>query len=398
MNGKDVYNIAVRLNSLTVFRKLLEKAPLSQLLALLESGGDMLGKAGLYADLVYSLSGDGFDFSKALCRAVFEDENEYVKREASGRPVPDAMKRNAEKDLGLLSYLCKEAQNICKAAVADGYDAPEFCSESVDLVKEYEKRVKNVRKCGYGLFSSASMFRVDGGRIVPVGSADSVTEDRLFGYEDERKQLCGNIEALLDGIPASNMLLYGDAGTGKSSAVKACVNKYAKRGLRLIELRKDQLLTLPSVVERLRDDPLKFIIFIDDLSFTKNDDSFGMLKAALEGSASAATENAVICATSNRRHIVKESFSDREGDDVHINDTVQELMSLSDRFGLQIYFKKPDKALYLHIVRCLCGIYGLDVDENTDTKAEAFALGKGGRSPRTAEQFVKTEVIKRGTK
>ena len=322
MNGKDVYNIAVRLNSLTVFRKLLGKAPLSQLLALLESGGDTLEKAGLYADLVYSLSGDGFAFSKALCRAVFEDENEYVKREASGRPVPDAMKCNAEKDLGLLSYLCKEAQNVCKAAVADGYDAPEFCSESVDLVKEYEKRVKNVRKCGYGLFSSASMFRVDGGRIVPVGSADSVTEDRLFGYEDERKQLCGNIEALLDGIPASNMLLYGDAGTGKSSAVKACVNTYAKRGLRLIELRKDQLLTLPSVVERLRDDPLKFIIFIDDLSFTKNDDSFGMLKAALEGSASAATENAVICATSNRRHIVKESFSDREGDDVHINDTV----------------------------------------------------------------------------
>ena len=195
--------------------------------------------------------------------------------------------------------------------------------------------------------------------------------------------------ALLDGLPAANVLLCGDAGTGKSSTVKAIVNGLWQKGLRLIELRKKQLPLLPRVMEQIAHNPLKFIIFIDDLSFAQQDDGFGALKAMLEGSAAAKTPNAVIYATSNRRHIVRESFSARQGDDVHRNDTIEEMISLSARFGLSVLFVKPDKALYLHIVSQLAKANGLHCDENTlTTGAEAFALGRGGRSARAAKQYV----------
>jgi predicted AAA+ superfamily ATPase len=174
-----------------------------------------------------------------------------------------------------------------------------------------------------------------------------------------------------------------------SSTVKALANKYFSRGLRLIELRKDQLSLLPYVMGKISENPLKFIIFIDDLAFSKSDDNFSMLKAALEGSASATADNAVIYATSNRRHIVKESFGDREGDDVHRNDTLQETLSLSERFGLVVTYSKPNKALYLTIVKKLAEKFGVRLDEKElEIKAEAFALKKGNRSARCAEQFI----------
>jgi predicted AAA+ superfamily ATPase len=186
-------------------------------------------------------------------------------------------------------------------------------------------------------------------------------------------------------------LLCGDAGTGKSSTVKALVNDFYDKGLRLIELRKDQLAFLPYVMGKVSQNPLKFIIFIDDLSFNQNDDNFSMLKAALEGSASARADNAVIYATSNRRHIIKESFGDRDGDDVHRNDTLQETLSLSERFGLTVLFQKPDKKLYLSIVKELAKRKGVSMDEKElEVQAEAFALKKGNRSARAAEQFIES--------
>ena len=198
-----------------------------------------------------------------------------------------------------------------------------------------------------------------------------------------------NTQAFVDGRPAANVLLCGDAGTGKSSTVKAVANAFFKEGVRLIEIRKDQLRSLPLVMAKISGNPLKFIIFIDDLAFNKNNDDFSMLKAALEGSASAMADNAVIYATSNRRHIVKESFKDRDGDDVHINDTLQETLSLSERFGLTVLFSKPDKKLYLSIVRELAKRNGISMDEKElELRAEEFALRKGSRSARGAEQFI----------
>ena len=160
-------------------------------------------------------------------------------------------------------------------------------------------------------------------------------------------------------------------------------------GLRLIEIKKNQLYSLPDVIEQLADNPLKFIVFIDDLSFSSNDADFGALKAILEGGVAGKTDNIAIYATSNRRNLVKENFSDRNGDDIHIQDTVQEIMSLSARFGLKVTFSRPDKDLYLSIVENLALQY--NINEKTDElfiSAEAFALRNGGRSPRTAKQFI----------
>jgi predicted AAA+ superfamily ATPase len=234
------------------------------------------------------------------------------------------------------------------------------------------------------------MFRLsDDNEIEPIISADKTTIDKFVGYEIERNSVIENTRAFIDGRPSANTLLCGDAGTGKSSTVKAVANMFFDEGIRLIEIRKDQLHYLPYVMGKVSENPLKFIIFIDDLSFNKNDDNFSMLKAALEGSASAKAPNAVIYATSNRRHIIKETFGDRVGDDVHRNDTLQENLSLSERFGLVVYYSKPDKKLYLDIVHELANRNGIEIDKNElDVKAEAFALRRGNRSARCAEQFI----------
>ena len=217
-----------------------------------------------------------------------------------------------------------------------------------------------------------------------------------MGYEREKGVILENTRALLEGLPAANILLTGDAGTGKSSTIKAVANELAGEGLRILEVRKEQLREIPALLDELTRNPLKFVIFIDDLSFSAQDDNFAALKAILEGSVSAKSDNVVIYATSNRRHLVRERFSDREGDDVHLSDTIQEIISLSDRFGIRVTFLRPDKEAYLEIVRRLAAEEGLDVDEEElALEAERFATRRGGRSARGARQFVDRLVRER---
>ena len=388
MERKERKLLAARLRGLSLFRGVLETGPFAALCELLETE-DPLNQLALLGEVCSGLTPWEGDFSRFLREKVFEDENPVIKAKAAGKTVSGALEANCRKDLYLFSMLsalkpedlCPEYEDI----------RPVFASEPVDFAAEYEDRLANVAKHGYGIFAGAGMLRLDdAGNIVPVESPDAITLDSFIGYEYERGRVLSNTKALLEGRPAANMLLYGDAGTGKSSTIKAVANALRPEGLRLIELRKDQLLRLSSVMGRIAGNPLKFIIFIDDLSFNKNDSDFSMLKAALEGSASVKADNAVIYATSNRRHIVKESFSDRTAmDDVHINDTMQELMSLSDRFGETVYFQKPNKQLYLQIVTDLARKAGLDLPESElAEKAEAYALRKGSRSARAAEQFV----------
>ena len=239
------------------------------------------------------------------------------------------------------------------------------------------------------MFAGHHMFSVDEDGLAPVPFYDRKGLADLIGYERERSKIIENTEALLAGLPSNNVLLYGDAGTGKSSTVKAIANDYADRGLRLIEVKKKYLYRIPEVIERLSDDPLKFILFIDDLSFSANDDDFAALKAILEGSVAGGSKNIAVYATSNRRHFLKETAEDRAGDDLHLYDTIQETMSLAARFGLQVTFAKPDKELYLDIVRALAKQNGIDEDPETlERDAEAYAIRNGGRSPRAAKNYV----------
>ena len=226
------------------------------------------------------------------------------------------------------------------------------------------------------------------GEIIPVKYPERIQLQNLTGYERERQVIIDNTIAFIDNKPAANTLLYGDAGTGKSSTVKAIVNRFADKGLRMIEVRKKDLLEIPYLIEQLANNPLKFILFIDDLSFSKSNEEIGALKAILEGSVSAKTDNIVVYVTSNRRHLIKETFSARAGDDIHINETIQEQTSLSHRFGLSVLFSKPTKAEYLKIVYDLCDSYEIVRPDNLDILAERHAMSRGGRSGRTARQFV----------
>ena len=398
MKKEERTELICGLSGLCVFRKLREQEPVRRLLELLCSEGGPGERMDSFGAFVWSLARDGYCFSDFLRRAVFEDENPYMTGMARGKGLPEALKENAAAELRLFSRLTElSPAELWERTEEPGFSGhiPCFENHPVDFQEAYEKRLSEICRYGYGIFSSAGMFRVEGEEILPVEAADSIDLDSFVGYETERQKVFDNTRALVEGKPAANVLLYGDAGTGKSSTVKACANYFYRQGVRLIELRKDQLLSLSAVMGKIADNPLKFIIFIDDLSFNKNDDSFSMLKAALEGSASARAKNAVIYATSNRRHIVKESFSDREsGDEVHLSDTMQELLSLSDRFGLKVYFGKPDKNLYLEIVEELAKREGIAMErEELFRRAEAFALGCGSRSPRAAGQFIDSLMI-----
>ena len=398
MKKEERTELICGLSGLCVFRKLREQEPVRRLLELLSSEGGPGERMDSFGAFVWSLARDGYCFSDFLRRAVFEDENPYMTGAARGKGLPEALKENAAAELRLFSRLSElSPAELWERDGESGFSGhiPCFENHPVDFQEAYEKRLSEICRYGYGIFSSAGMFRVEGDEILPVDAADSIVLDSFVGYVAERQKVFDNTRALVEGKPAANVLLYGDAGTGKSSTVKACANYFYRQGVRLIELRKDQLLSLSAVMGKIADNPLKFIIFIDDLSFNKNDDSFSMLKAALEGSASARAKNAVIYATSNRRHIVKESFSDREsGDEVHLSDTMQELLSLSDRFGLKVYFGKPDKNLYLEIVEELAKREGISMErEELFRRAEAFALGCGSRSPRAAGQFIDSLMI-----
>lgn len=343
-----------------------------------------------YGELVSNLYTHGADLTSYIKRIAFEDANVYVKAVSAKNSINKNIVEAVKYELCVLSEFAALAKEDFASDM--GYDGvlPSFDSYEIDLYSEYNTRLESIEKYGYGIFTANCMFSVtDTGAIVPVATADETTIKDFIGYREEREKVINNTISFLKGKPSANILLYGDAGTGKSSTVKAVANHFFDEGLRLVEIRKTQLLLLPKVMAEISKNPLKFIIFIDDLSFNQNDDNFSMLKATLEGSASAKAKNAVIYATSNRRHIIKESFGDREGGDIHRNDTVQETLSLSERFGLTIRFAKPEKKLYLEIVHELAQRNGVTMDkEELEMKAEAFALNRGYRSARCAEQFI----------
>ncbi|MCC8195621.1 MAG: ATP-binding protein [Ruminococcus sp.] len=383
----DSGELLCKLDSIVLFRGVTRGEVLSSLRRLLGSP-EGENRIALYADFVSELFKHGYDFGNYLMDAVSEDENDYIKLRSENLVIPAVLANCAKEELKIFGELSEiTSEELKKFTGYSGY-LPDFDSTKFDFVSEYERRALNVGSTGYGIYAKNVMFRVVDGEITPLRSPDKTKLSHLIGYESQREQLIGNTLAFLENRPCANTLLYGDAGTGKSSSVKAVANYFAPKGLRLIEIRKEQLRDIPHVMESVRDNPLKFIIFVDDLSFNSDDDNFSALKAILEGSASVQSPNTVIYVTSNRRHLVKESFSDRDGDDVHRGDTMQEQISMSERFGLVILFTKPSKQGYLEIVRGLFEEMKLEWTDEVETKACAFALRKGGFTPRAAEQFV----------
>lgn len=334
-----------------------------------------------------------------ISKSILTNENLFTKS-ACGGFADDKIIETAKSDLAMLEEIAgitaddiishienKEIKEILNTL-------PKFKSgqavspldtdweDKIDDLIEYHKRN------GYGKFAKHIAFTWRNGELCPVTSIDPITLNDLKNYEVQRQKVVDNTESFVTGHPANNVLLYGDRGTGKSSTVHALLNEYHNRGLRMIEIPKSTVSELTLIREAIADAPLKFIIYIDDLSFDSNDSSFSELKAALEGSLSGKQANTLIYATSNRRHLIKESFSDRQNE-MNLNDIMQEQLSLSDRFGLSITFINPNKAEYLDIVKKIAADRGLNADEEKLCfKAEQWATRRGGRSPRCAKQFI----------
>ena len=389
----NVRTLYSRLCALCVFRGVLS-LPLFESFLSYAREENTEKKLLAYSAFVEEIYRGGANLTACVRRAVFENENVYVTSWAKGHQVDSHIENSLARELATLSRFAALCAEDFACDLGCDVELAAFSSEEVDLATEYKNRVRQIDKYGYGMFAAYGMFRLGDGDhpvLEPIRTPDDVSLDQFIGYTEERGRVIANTEAFLAGRSAANVLLYGDAGTGKSSTVKAVANHFFDKGLRLIELRKDQLSLLPFVMGQIGSNPLKFIIFIDDLSFHRSDDCFSMLKAALEGSAAAKAPNAVIYATSNRRHIVRETFGDRDGGEVHRNDSMQEALSLSERFGLSILFARPNQKLYLEIVREMAQKNGITLPQaELETKAEAFALARGTRSARCAEQFIES--------
>ncbi|MGI5892325.1 MAG: ATP-binding protein [Bacillota bacterium] len=243
---------------------------------------------------------------------------------------------------------------------------------------------------GYGDICRFSFFDWQKG-LKGIASADDITMSELIGYQHQKDTLMKNTEAFLADKPANNVLLYGQRGTGKSSMVKAIVNKYAAKGLRLVSLSRYSLEDLPEILLDLPRYKQKFIIFLDDLSFDNDEKDYKYIKTYIEGGAAVLPSNVLLYATSNRRHLVAESWHDRceNGEEIHIGDTVSEKLSLAERFGITIHFASPDQEQYLAIVEGIAQNEGLDIDrEYLRREALKWERWQNSRSARTARQFI----------
>ena len=274
-------------------------------------------------------------------------------------------------------------------------------SDRLSLAKNddefFEEVISFYGKYGVGMFGMNRAFRVSqkgDSILVPIAATSTVTLSDLFGYESQKEALIKNTESFLNGNSANNVLLYGDAGTGKSTSVKALLNLYYESGLRIIEVYKHEFKYLPEIISIIKNRNYRFIIYMDDLSFESAETEYKYLKAVIEGDLEVKPENVLIYATSNRKHLIRESFADRketDDDDIHKNDTIAERMSLSDRFGLTISYFKPERKEFYGIVKSL---YKKDLkngnmtDEELFLEADRFAMRNGGMSGRTAQQFV----------
>ena len=388
-----------RLHGLVVFRSLLDDPVVAKLVDLtdrMEAGAPGYGPVcDAVAQFEAALFEHTTNWGSYLSAAVLEAETVCVRQAASGTLAP-ALQTALDSELAFLQALCGLTLDELLAAAGSATGQaqelaflPRWETSGIDLPAAYAQCMSEVGKKGYGMFAKHHVFTVENGQLVPVKYPDPQRLSELPGYEKEREKVIANTKALLAGMPANNVLLYGDAGTGKSSAVKAIANEFAPEGLRLVEVKKNQLYQIPDLMDKLAANPLKFILFIDDLSFTANDDNFAALKAILEGSVGGRAKNIAVYATSNRRHLIKETLTDRTGDDIHEADTRQELMSLSARFGLTVTFQRPEKARFENILAELAKQHGIDMPmDQLLVKAEAFAIRAGGRSPRVAKQFI----------
>ncbi|HIK42070.1 MAG TPA: ATP-binding protein [Thermoleptolyngbya sp. M55_K2018_002] len=421
---KQIHLLQQQAASLLVYPAVLRQEPGQALLRLLAALGrspaDRVDLLKAYGDWFYTLATRQQSWQSHLLDQILLDDNPFTQatQRTDLSDLPQPLVSAAAADLRALQALyttCTGDRLGQWLAIAAGLSLPPVSWSAADDPKasaspqtqtiraQFQAAAdwasllpdlaQHYRSAGVGDYARYRAFRWQGGRLEGIPHPDPISLDALVGYERQKQQLLQNTEALLAGAPALNVLLYGSRGTGKSSLVKALLNQYGDRGLRLIEVSKAELAKLPDILPLLRDVPQAFILFVDDLSFEDDDEAFKALKVVLEGSVVARSPNVVVYATSNRRHLIREFFGDRprpsDADEIHSWDTVQEKLSFGDRFGLTLTFEPADQDTYLEIVRHLARQNDLPLDPKTlEFQALQWATQQNGRSGRTARQFV----------
>ena len=393
----ELEKIKLGFSSIVIFRNILKTKVIKKLIKFLNfeirDNIDNIKQIDLYSEFLSELFKCDNNLADYLLSQIFLDDNIYINKCILKEEINNNLKKILKNELNFFKYVSSfDFSSLLNKEYSKKISELEI--KEIDFYKIYSEHIKNIDKKGYGIFYDNNMFVLDDKKnIIAVKHKDNQDIKKLYGYETERNKVISNTKILLEGKKANNILLYGDAGTGKSSTVKAVGNFFKDDGLRLIEIKKNQLNFITDIIESLSNSPLKFIIFIDDLTFSSNDDTFSYLKAVLEGGVNSFPNNIAVYVTSNYRHLIKENFGDRTGDDIHVEDTIQQIMSLTNRFGTIITFQRPDRDLFSEIVLSYAKENNIKMDkEELIKQAEAYAIRSAGRSPRVAKQFV--ELLK----
>ncbi len=390
--------LRVHLSGVTAYRNLLRLPVMEKLLSLLKLLEEQEGEAALaaYCDAYYLLQQEGYDSLPAyLQEHILYDTAPFPERAAFGT-VSTSLRSAAQGDIDALCALCQVSGDQWKELLQCAL--PHSWAGAVDALPCWDTEPRLLpfgdledfyRRNGAGLFSKYRAFLWQDRQLHPVENPDFIPADQLVGYTLQRDQVYANTAALMAGKQVNNVLLYGDSGTGKSATVKSLLGIQAFEGLRLIEMDKSELAGIPELIRMLGHRPQKFILYIDDLAFDKDDQTYSLLKTILEGGLEPKPTNVAIYATSNRRHLVRESFSDRAGDELDASETIEEKTSLSERFGLRIPYMTLNQEQFLDLTYELAERAKIQLTrEEIRPKAIRWIMRHPGRTPRVAQQFI----------
>lgn len=382
---------------IAAYKHLMDQPVMNLVMSMLDALHTSRGEEALecYTRLFYTLCAEeNGGLSDWLHDALRYQESPYASMVEQGREDPvltEAARRDIDTLVRLSNLDCDTVIAQIGTCVSEGV-APVLAGLprwTCHAPFDFDSLTAFYQANGAGVFAQYHAFLWEGGKLCPVLDPDSHKPEEMMGYERQRNQVMANTRAMLEGNQVNNVLLYGDSGTGKSATVKSLLSLPGFENLRLIEVQKEELADLPDLIRVLVGRRRKFILFIDDLAFDQDDRTYSALKTILEGGLERRPANVAIYATSNRRHLVRQTFSDRVGDEVDAFETIQEKTSLAERFGLRIPYMAMDKAEYLNTVEQMAAYYGIEMErEVLHAEAIKWEMHHPGRTPRVIWQFI----------